>query len=259
MGHSRLGRIPRKGKWNLVFQTFEYGSDGSSAIASATAAASAREFDKLRENSAVNYCVWTLVSILSASRQTDFQERLRGIGIDLRENATSAEFISSVARTVDKEMRKRGTLDVISQLAAQSLRTVISQSISERSGSLFGASIADVQEACKQNSTKEQFGIIARRYFAHLMSSTIRFVADKEVANYVGSNKSFKSIEDVENLHRGIESYCHESGDLIQTFAKSWYSKAGWEEKGGISEKRTKRLTSHAFKKLQMEVAEGDK
>ncbi len=177
------------------------------------------------------------------------------MGIEVHAGTSGAEFVTKITRLIQAEAKARGSQSIFSAIAQRSLQSVITATIAERATGLFGAGLDEIRGACQYAANGDRFGLVARQFFAEFMSAAVRFVADKEVANYVGVGKALESVDSIEGFHRGIDRYCHDSGDLIQKFAASWYGKKNKETNNKIAESDTRRFTSYALCKLHMELS----
>jgi ketopantoate hydroxymethyltransferase len=131
---------------------------------------------------------------------------------------------------------------------------VLSTHIVAQSQSLFGTTLSDIQKACRDFSSAPSFGAVSRDFFAHLFSRVVKFVADKEVSNYVGEGHGLQSSGDVLRLHDGIGVFCHESARIVEEYAGGWFSKHNWDTRSDIPESDAQGFTSYAFEKLLMEL-----
>ncbi len=259
MGHIRIGRLPKTRQFAGVFDAL--GSDRIDApeIAKATAIAARQQFSQLARDEAINYCFWVLVRIASASRSQNFAGELNEIGIKADRVTSGLSFVQQVSRAVEEGLRDRGQTSVFVQMAALSLREVLSGNIIEKSNTLFGSDFKDVQAACRAISTKKNFGKVAKEFYSNFISRSLRYITDKEISNYVGPGKSVSSPHQVIEFHHALDRYCLESSRIVEEFAGGWYSKNNFETNNNISEDLARGFTSYALEKIQMEIREGKK
>lgn len=259
MGHIRIGRLPKTKQWADVFSALEGESLIAADLASATATAAQQQFSVLARDEAINYCFWMLVRIASAARGENFADELKRIGIKSGRIESGLSFVQEVSRAIEDGLRDRGQTSVFVNMAALSLREVLSANLIEQSKTLFGSDFRDVQSACRQISTRKNFGQVAKEFYANFIGRSIRYITDKEISNYVGPDKSVSSPQQVTEFHHALNRYCLESARIVEEFAAGWFSKHNWESKNDISEKEAGSFTSYALEKIQMEIRGGKK
>ena len=259
MGHIRLGRLPKTKKWNAVFAALESSSTDATDLAAATAQAAEKQFAALAGDPTINYCFWTLVRIATSARTGDFADELQRLGFRGTSFSSGLAFVHQLSQAVERQSRLRGEAGVFSRMAQLGLREVVSSNIVEQSRSLFGTETADIQAAWRALSAEARFGQVARQFFADLMSRSIRYIADKELSNYVGPDASFTSPDVVLEFHESVDRYCFESAKVVEDFASGWFSKHRWQTNNNISEADAAGFTAYALQKIAMELREGRK
>jgi hypothetical protein len=258
MGHIRLGRIPKTKPWRSLFEALETGDVSAAALSKATALGLQTEVAGLQRDQAINYCFWVLVRLATAAR-ADFGAELRQLGIQPEAVSSGLGFVQQVSRSVERELKARGESSVFGRMAELTLREVLSANIVEQSRSLFGTSLDDVKSACRAISTTKNFGQVAKDFYAAFISRSIQYVTDKEISNYIGSNKPLASPQDVLKFQESVERYCRETANIVQEFAGGWFSKNNWETNNNIPEHEASDFTSYALQKIQMELRESGK
>lgn len=258
MGHIRVGRLPKTKPWAGLFDHFQGSEIDAAQVSQATAEAAQQEFAALERDRKINHCFWFLVRLVTAARSNDFTGELARLGLSNPSFTSGLAFVQQVARTVEREQRKRGQPTVFSRMAELSLRQVLSANLVQQSQTLFGTGQHEIQAACRAISTRQQFGRVARDFFATFMSRTIRYVTDKELSNYVGSTGSMASPTQVLDFEKALNRHCHETAKIVEEFAGGWFSKHNWETNNDISERATAGFTAYALQKIQMDLREGE-
>lgn len=258
MGHIRVGRLPKSKPWSDLFDHLQGIEINPAQVAQATAEAAQQQFATLEGDRRINYCFWFLVRLVTAARGDDFVGELARLGLSKPSFTSGLSFVQQVARNIDREQRKRGPPTVFSQLAELSLRQVLSANLVEQSRTLFGTGQQEIQAACRAISTRQNFARVARDFFATFMSRTIRYLTDKELSNYVGTNGAIGSPSQVLHFEHVLDRHCHETAKIVEEFAGGWFSKHNWETNNDISEKETAGFTAFALEKIQMDLREGE-
>ena len=256
MGHIRLGRLPKTKPWDSVFDVLKGPGLDAAKLARATALSAQRQFSSLEGDRGVNYCFWVLVRIATAAREPDFLGELTRLGVRTHGATSGLGFVHEVSKTVEKGLEKRTQPSVFARMAQLSLREVLSRNIAEPSRTLFGTGLVDVQAACRAMSTRQQFGRLAREFFAGLMGRSIRYVVDKEISNHIGPGALVGSPAHILEFYQSLDRYCRESSRILEEFAGGWFSKNNWETSRDIPEEAASGFTAYALQKIQMELAE---
>jgi len=259
MGHIRLGRIPRSKKWAGIFSALGGPSLLPDLLSREISICAQKELEELRCNEGVNYCYWMLVRILSSSHTQDFSARLQELGINTNNIESGAEFVRRISEVVSKEMRIRIASDIFTEMAALSLREILTQYIIEGSKSLFGTGLPEIQSACNKISSNKAFGEVSRDFFSKFTARYLKFIVDKEVSNYVGLAHTLSSPSSVNKFHEDLDRYCYETSLIVKGFAQGWFSKLNWQTGYDIAEQETKGFTAYALEKIQMELKESQK
>lgn len=254
MGHIRLGRLPKTRPWNAVIGALGKEMLDPIELAQVTAVAAQHELLSLQEDPSINYCFWFLARLVSSSRSEDFAGELSKLGISVPNSISGLSFVQQASRALDKGLRQRGQRSVFVQIAELSLREILSSNIIEQSKTLFGTTLSDIQIACRSMSTTKRFGEISKDFFARFTSRLMFFVIDKELSNYVGSNRFISSPYHVAPFQQALDQHCRESAKIVEEFAAGWFSKHNWESNNNISESEAAAFTSYALKKIQMEL-----
>jgi hypothetical protein len=258
VGHVRVGRLPKTKPWAGLFHQLQGTGVNAGQIAQATAKAAQEHFAALEGDRRINYCFWFLARLVTAARSDDFTGELARLGLTNPSFTSGLAFVQQVSRTVEREQRKRGQPTVFSRMAELSLRQVLSANLVQQSQTLFGTGQGEIQAACRAISTRQQFGRVARDFFAAFMSRTIRYVTDKELSNYVGPTGAMASPTQVLEFEQALNRHCQETAKIVEEFAGGWFSKHNWEANNDISERETAGFTAYALQKIQMDLREGE-
>lgn len=254
MGHIRLGRLPKTRQWSGVFKALGGDSINIADLSRALSIAAQKQFAELEGNRAISFCFWVLVRVATASRGNNFIEELSEIGLKETNITSGLSFVQHIGRLVEKEVTKQGQPSIFVRMAELSLREILSYHIGEKSRTLFGTDINDIQKACKAISTQAQFGKVAMEFFARFMSHSIRYLTDKELSNFVGPDKALSSPSQALDFHQYLDQYCSESAKIVQEYAAGWFSKQNWESNNNISQADTISFTAYALQKIIMDL-----
>jgi hypothetical protein len=258
MGHLRLGTLPKTLKWNRVVGLLEESPDDSGLIAAATIQASRRELQMLRGDPSIGYCFWLLTRITWYARQSDFVERIQQIGIPIASSTSTFSFISGVSEHARQQCTRLGGSSIFREMAYLALKQTMSEITLTSANSLFGSSIANIQEACRANSSKKQFGIVSRRFFAGFLSQFLRYFVDKELSNHVGPGNRIENILAANDFGNALTAYAWQSSKIMEDFAAGWFAKRSWETEGDITTEDAQKFVAVALRKMQMEVGRED-
>ena len=255
MGHIRLGRLYKSRKWNQVIDLLD--SDCSVAqISGATLNATDKQLREFSFDPALSHVFWLLVRITWASQTGQFPPFLNEIGINLDDKSSVFSLMSSLSDYLHKNATKSPESTAFSAIANLSLMDTITETVAVHQNSLFGSNIEDIQNAFKAYSSQKQFGILSRRFFAHFLARTVKYLLNKELSNHIGSEHSLRNIQSAKEFNDALALYAYQSAKIMEDFAGGWYSKHNWESRGEISEKETSGFVAFALRKLRMELGQ---
>ena len=253
MGHIRVGRLPKVRGWRQVIGLLESVDSSSSDLAAATANAAKGFLAERASDPTLAYCYWLLTQITYQARTDRFSTALSEIGLEVSQTKDALGFLGKITNVVRREVKSRGETFPFSEIVQLSLREVLTETIGQRSQSLFGTTLEDIRSACRQYSTHQQFARLARLYFSKVLNRTLQFFVSKESANYLGAGGKFADLSQLSDFNLALESYCYQSAKIVEEFAGGWYSKRNWQ--GEISEQDARGFVAVAFQKLRAEIA----
>lgn len=254
MGHVRLGRLPKTRRWSQVVGLLDSGPDNLPEITRATLKAAEIQMRNLGADPVVGYCFWLLTRVTWFARSDDFSAKLRDLGVNPDTASSPFTFISQLTDNARRKASQHPESGVFGEIATLSFRQALASTIAERSQTLFGAGLADIQSACRAYSSQKQFGILARHFFSYFLSRSLQYFLNKELSNHVGPEYAIESIQSAKEFNDALALYSRQSARIVEDFASGWYSKHSWEERGEIREDDAHRFVAMALRKLRMEL-----
>ena len=249
MGHIRVGVLPKYTKWKDVIGLLEDTDVPVTKVADKVLTNSNNILTSEPSISSIGYCIWLLSQLTLASREDDFLDRLAYIEIDVSESTSATEFLSRIISVATKQLSDITPQNAITNIADLSLRESLTRTIGLYANTLFGTGISDVQQSLSKFSTQKRFSDLLHIYFASFLRRTLLFVLDKEMANQLGPDKRFSSIDDIEDFELAIRRFASETTRIVDEFSGGWYSKRAWQQ-GDISEADATRFAHVAVRKL---------
>jgi hypothetical protein len=254
MGHLRLGRLPKTRAWGQVVNLLETNVDNIPKVGRATLKAAEAQLKRLSADPVVSYCFWLLTRVTWFARGDDFATRLTEIGVNPETASSAFTFISQLTDHVRAKAAEHPESGVFAEIASLSLRQALAQTVAEHSTTLFGTSLEDIQRACRLYSTRNQFGVLVKHFFAHFLSRSLQYLLNKELSNHIGPEHGLNDIESAKEFNDALVTYSRQSAKIIEDFAAGWYSKHNWESRGEIPQEDARRFVAMALRKLQMEL-----
>lgn len=254
MGHLRLGRLPKTRKWGQVLDLLESDVRNLPEVARATLRAAQVQMRKLGADPVVGYCFWLLTQVTWFARSDNFASRLREIGVNPATASSPFTFISQLTDHARSKAAQHPESGVFAEIASLSLRQALAETIAERSRTLFGSSLEEIQNACRAYSSQKQFGTLAKCFFAHFLSRSLLYFLNKELSNHVGPGHGLNDIQSAKEFNDALIAYSRQSAKIIEDFAAGWYSKHNWEARGEIPEEDARKFAAIALRKLRMEL-----
>lgn len=251
MGHIRLGRLPRSKRWADVVRLLAEGADVA-ALASATADAAEGEFSRNQDDPALQYAVWLLTQLPIAARSENFSAHLVHLGF--KEGAAQSPFAlaSGFSSAIDRNIDPTGARNDLGELARKAGAECLLALTTPGTPSLFDTPAQDLQLALSRFATREQFGKLAREFFARLTTRTLEYYLSRELPNHVGPASTFKSLSDQIDFQNAIKLHCREASKIVEAFAGGWFSKHRYL--GSLTQGSTKAFTAYALKKMRDEL-----
>lgn len=256
MGHIRFGRLPKTQRWDQVVGALAADDVDAPIVASTTAWAADHRLSRLRNDPSLAYCVWLLARIAGAARRPGFVEAVGALGIDLRPGETAVGFVAKVGARAREETERHPESGPFGELAALALRRALTEAVGSESGSLFGASVEDLERAVHRHTTPARFGELATRFFGDFTARTLRFYVDKELAFHVGPGHALATIDDSATFMADLDRFARQSARIVEEYAADWYSKHDWESGGAIGRDEAQRFLPLAIRKLRRELKE---
>ena len=195
MGHVRLGTLPRTRNWVQILDLVGGGA-GAPDVAAATMRAAQRGLEAAAQDKGLVYTVWLLTQVPLAARSTDFEGRLRKLGLDVSGSPSLLEVTGAFADAVDAHLRRTGgrtDLGEMAQMAATEAMTVLG---TPANGNLFDMTAPSARESLKTFTTTKQFSALATEFFARLTTKYLTYFLSRELSNYVGPGGRFAGIDD---------------------------------------------------------------
>lgn len=257
MGHIRLGRLPKTIKWKQVVQSLAYSGSSLSEIVSLTSQASEKVLTSSKYIDGLAHCYWLFTNIAQASRSDNFINELNQIGLNLSEQDSGINILKKVFDYASTGLKNSGSNTVLDQIAIDSFKSAIHNTIAQESTSLFGCDIDSIQRAFKKYSTSNQVSYLGREYFSQYMYKAFSFTLEKELANVLSSNGRFQNSSDIQEFNSKLKQYCWDVSKIVEDFSGGWYGKHSFE--GDLkNKKKVADFTSYAMTKLLSEVQRED-
>ena len=254
MGHRRLGRLPRSRRWDEVVELLETSPEDVGGIAAATITAADARLNKFSHDPSLVYCFWLLTRVMSAAKGDDFARELSRLGVQVQDNTPTIAFVAQLSDQIRDRLSRHPESGFISEIASLALRAALTETVALRGKSLFATNLEDLQRSFREYSTIRQFGEVSQRFFGAFLSRVLRSLVDRELADHVGSGRSFATIEASSEFLDTLGTYSRQVSLIVRDFGGEWYSKHNWEAKGEITEDEAAGFVSHALNKLRSEV-----
>ena len=197
------------------------------------------------------YTFFILTQIALASRKDDWQHSLTRIGIDLPEEATLHDLTTGMQGAIDDFLYSQNRVTDISEMAQKAAGEALATLASDKSTTLFGSALSEVQTAVHDLSTKNGFSDLGQKFFGLFMARFLNFYLSRISASYINGN-SFSHIGDISRFNNVLKNHCEQSAFIVRDFCGQWYSKTEYLK--GISLRNTAGFIAVALKKLSAEM-----
>lgn len=258
MGHTRLGGIPKTRKWRAVVETMvgERRSPtplatSASFIANAAIDAADASLDKTQKEAALKAAFYLLTQITLSARSDDWHGYLHHLGIELPENASAVDLIAGAQKLLDENIERKRARSDIAEMVQQAFGETVTDEVSRRAVSLFGAGREELHAALRELSTKKGFSQLAQKFFGSFIYRYLNFYLSRVTASQLDTPQ-LQQLGDLSEFNRALRVHCDQSAAIIRDFSGDWYSKTEYEE--GIDERNVSRFIVVALGKLRAEL-----
>ena len=253
MGHIRLGVLPKYPRWKNVIALLDDTEASPTQVADKVLDGSREVLESESAQSSVGYCIWLIAQLTLASRGKRFGDDLAKLGIEVNDQTNATEFLAKVSYTASRHLSSLTPRTALNNIAGLALREALARSIGAYSATLFGAGLAEVQQALRKYSTQKQFTSLLHVFFTAFLSRVLRFVVDKEIANHIGPGRRFESLDAMEEFETTLEVFAGQTSRIVDEFSGGWYSKRVWQQ-GAISEVDAAGFVHVALDKLSADL-----
>ncbi len=252
MGHIRLGELPRTKKWRDVVALIGEGTATPQEMVLAINKVADDRLRALEDDRALSYLYWLLTRVTWLARTKTFLADLQAEGVRLPGQVSGLSFLGQLGEMAARQVRRRCTPSVFSELAVRSFKETVGKAIHDRANTLFGTTLEDVRHAFKEISTPRGFSRVARDFFGGYLVGFFEFVISKESTVHVGWTRGFRDTAALAEFEQSLRAYCHQVTGILEDFSGEWYSKHNWL--GDINEQQAQRFVAYAITKIRSEL-----
>ena len=252
MGHIRLGTLQQSKKWRDVVGLLE--SDAPIAdIAEAAAKASELDLKRASDDPAFQFVSRLMVELPILARSPDFGAALRDLSIGPESLNSVSALMAGVSGAVDRAIFDLGQGSDAGDLARAALVESLSVRLRDKLPTLFEPTPQEIRKALASFSTGQEFGTLARDFFARLTYKSLDYYLSRELANHTGSNLRFADDAARVEFERSLKLHTFEASRIVEEFAGGWYGKTVWKEQR-LSGPTINKFTKYAFQKMRTEL-----
>lgn len=253
MGHSRLGRLPKRWGWEKVIEVLKDPNASIKDIVQLTSDASKKVLLNSKNMDGLTICYWLYTNIAFAAKQNNFVKQLNNLGIKLEDKDSGFDIIRKIYDTASDELTNNGRISILDKIALDSFQKSLQETIIAESNTLFGCNLDSIQKAFSKYSTNDNISYLSRKFFSQYAYKAFSFAIEKELANSISNNGNFRNSSDLARFDERLKTYCWDISKILEKYSGGWYSKHCFV--GDISEKKSvKRFTKYAMEKLLAEV-----
>jgi hypothetical protein len=257
MGHTRLGQIPKSHAWSEVVDSLRPAqrnpvqSQEIAEIAASTLRAAEGGLRHAIVDKGLAQTFYLLTQLVLTSRQTNWSDSLRDLGIILKPTDSAFELAKEFQRAIDDYLLAKNLGSDISEIAQKAAGEALCELIAPRADTLFGNTGLELQNAVRGLSTKKGFGLLGQKFFGRLLTHYLNFYLSR-VTGSTSSSETL-SIRGISQFNQLLALHCDQSAIIVRDFAAEWFSKTEFQR--GITPSRAQAFVAVAIKKLQSELA----
>ena len=231
MGHTRLGGLPRTRTWLEVVDLIGVGA-GAPQVASAVISAAERGLNLSSGHGGLIEAFWLLTQLPQAAREGNFAVALRDRGLRVADNPGLMEVVGALSEAIDGRIPNNAGRTDLGEMAQAAACEAIVETVTQRTGTLFAATPADVKATFAAMGTVKQFGDFARRFYAQLTEKVLQYYVSRATSDLVGAGQRFANLAAKAEFDKALKQHCREASKIVERFAGEWFSKTNWEKKG---------------------------
>jgi len=256
MGHRILGQLPATRNWKKVIALLRT-TDSVDRIANATSQAASRGIEMAKKDKGVAYAAFALMKIVWASRHERFFEELADLGISVSAKTSLLDVVGAFDDALDRSLRQAGHRTDLAEMARFSAVDALSEIYHNETGSLFGATVGDLQNVLKKYATPKQFSSIGQNFFGWFLYRFFDYHLSRELPNHIGPSKQFTSTSACQDFKDGLALHCHQTARIVKEISGCWPSAT--EFRGGITTENVKTIfIPVALEKIKSELQRRD-
>jgi hypothetical protein len=252
MGHDRLHQLPATRNWRKVVGTLRATGDPA-VIADRTAQAADRGINLAKKDNGVATVVFRLMDVVWSSRKENFRECLRDLGMSLPAKPSLLDLVGAFDEALDRSLRQAGHRSDFAEMARHSAVEALTDICRAETGSLFGVTIEDTQEALKEYATPKRFGTVGQNFFGKFLYRFLDYHLSRELPNHIGPTMQFDSVSACEDFKGALVLHCHQTARIVKEFSGCWPSATEFKEGVSVENVRTK-FVPVALKKIRSEL-----
>jgi hypothetical protein len=262
VGHTRLGNIPKTQKWNAVVSMFtsSNSADGGvsseesvdvSSIAWQSLDAAQTGLEKALQDVGLVQSFYVLTKVVLAAREDNWISRLNDLGISIPQDGSLSDLVSGIQGVVEDHVLATSRLTDVTEMSLNALGEALISQAENKTESLFGAGINELQTAIRSLSTKKGFSDLGQSFFGKFMTRYLNFYLSRVTASQTGGKK-ITDISSLSEFNKILASHCQQSAFIVNQFSGDWMSKTNYQS--GITPENTAKFVAVAVKKLRAEL-----
>jgi hypothetical protein len=201
---------------------------------------------------ALTKTVWLLTQLPLAARSANFEAALLDLGIRVDPEPRLLELVGAVTEAVDRHAARVGGRTDLGELAQQAAAESLTAIVGRTLPSLFAPTFDEVRKALGRLAAKDQYGELARNFFASLTRRYLDYYLSRELSQHVGPQRRLPAVSAHVDFNQALELHCREASRIVEDFAGSWYTKTQFA--GGITPERARRFAFVALRKIVAEL-----
>ena len=252
MGHVHLVVLPKTRKWGAVVDALTGGGTDAS-VAALSAIAAERDLVQATRDPVFVESIRLLFLIPQAARSEDFGDALRRLDLPIGDPPDIFALVTGLVRYLDDVARTSSRRTDLGQIAGRCLSSVLTDHVTARLPGLFEPTVADVQAAVRELSTRAGIAATSRAFFGRLLAHGLSSWLSRVLSTQVGPDRRFATAGDRVAFDGALGQFAAEATRIIQEFAPGWCGRRLHED-GTITAQAAAEFGSVAVKKIIAEL-----
>lgn len=230
MGHQRLSDPPTTKEWQEVVRRIN-ANEEPAAVADAAIRAVQDALMRASDDHGVIEVIYLLCNVPFAARQPAFAVALAEYGVQVQNDPRLLELLASITEAIDERLWNTPYRSDMNEMAQAALIETFAKLGHERvNEGLFPNHAETVRHALLAFDTRNNFGLLAKHFFARFVFKCLDYFLSRTVPLIVGCDKRFANLDALREYMKRLEAHCFKAAETVAIYCGDWLRKERRQE-----------------------------